>query len=87
MSIALRYSVDIHDFGAPSRPCTKRGLTLSQAWRIVRRQARRGFRLYGGGLDFGNWGARGGAFPTRYRSAVIGLDSIAARKKRPKPAA
>ncbi len=87
MSIALRYRVDIHDFGAPpSRPCTKRGLTLSQAWRIVRRQARRGFRLYGGCLDFGNWGARGGAFPTRYRSAVIGLDSIAARK-RPKPAA
>ncbi len=86
MSIALRYRVDIQDFGGPSRSWSKQGLTLSQAWRLVRRQARRGFRLYGGEIAYGNWGARGGLFPARYRSAVIGVERIGTRKKPPKTA-
>lgn len=82
MKIALRFRVDIDDFGEPARSWSRRGLTLTQAWGIVRRQTRRGFRLHGGNIAYGNWGARGGQFPARYRSAVIRLDVIAARKKR-----
>ena len=87
MSPALRFRVDIHDSGGQRHSWTRRGLTLTQAWGIARRQARRGFRLHGGVIVYGNWGARGGQFPARYRSAVIGLDTVAARKKRPKLAA
>ncbi len=86
MSIDLRFRVDIHDFGGSSHSWSRRGVTLTQAWRMVRRHARRGVSLHGGDIAYGNWGARGGQFPTRYRSAVIGLDVVAARKKRPKPA-
>jgi len=83
MSARLRYSVDIYDFGGPSRSWSRHGLTLSQAWRLVRRQVRRGFRLHGGAIAYGNWGARGGLFPARYRCAVITVKSRAARKDRP----
>jgi hypothetical protein len=85
MSIAPRYRVDISDSGGPSRSWCRRGLTLPQAWRIVRRQARRGFRLHGGSVAYGNWGARGGLFPARYRSAVIRVDVIPGTGKHPKP--
>jgi hypothetical protein len=86
MNIALRYKVDIHDFGGPCRSWSRQGLSLSQAWRIVRQQARRGFRLYGGAIAYGNWGARGGLFPARYRSAVIGVERTGTREKPPKTA-
>ncbi|MGO9473283.1 MAG: hypothetical protein ACLPWS_07685 [Rhodomicrobium sp.] len=84
MSAPLRYSVDIHDFGGPCRSWSRHGLTLSQAWRLVRRQARRGFRLHGGAIAYANWGARGGVFPARYRSAVITVEYMVARNERPK---
>lgn len=75
--LAIRYRVDIHDFGlTPVRSRTVYRLTLVQAWRLVRRQTRRGFRLYGGTIAYGNWGGRGGVFPGRYRSAVIGVDRL-----------
>jgi hypothetical protein len=83
MTITLRYRVDIHDFGGPSRSWSTRGITLCRAWRIVHRQARRGLRLHGGNIAYGSWGAHGGQFPASCRTAVIRLDVNAARKKRP----
>ena len=77
MRLALRYSIDIQDFGlSPVRSRKVRRLTLPQAWRLVERQARRGLRLYGGNIVYANWGARGGVFPGRYRSAVIRIDCL-----------
>ncbi len=71
----FRYSVTIQDFGHPDlRERIIGGLTLAAAWRLVRRQARRGFKLHGGTIAYGNWGGRGGIFPGRYRSAVIRMD-------------
>jgi hypothetical protein len=71
----LRYSVTIQEFGHPGlRERIIGGLTLAAAWRLVRRQARRGFKLHGGTIAYANWGGRGGIFPSRYRSAVIRLD-------------
>ena len=76
----IRYSVDVVDFipsGNPKIPFISRavhesrGLSLSQAWRIVERHARRGFRLFGGEIRRANWGARGGTFPRAYRNASI----------------
>lgn len=76
----LRYRVDIDTYGCDAstsqhRARTVRGLTLTQAWRVVIRAARRGQRLHGGEVVRGNWGARGGAFPSRYRHAVIRMDA------------
>jgi hypothetical protein len=68
----MRYRVDV--LTADHTEHHARGLTLSQAWRIVLRHARRGARLHGGGVAISNWGARGGEFPRAYRSAVIKLD-------------
>ncbi len=74
-SLVLRYRVDIHDFGVSTvRSRTLRGLTLAQASRLVRRQTRRGFWLYGGSIAHASFGGRGGVFPGRYRSAAIGMD-------------
>ena len=52
------------------------GLSLSQAWRVVARHARRGVKRYGGRVERMNWGARGGEFPHNYRSATIRLDAF-----------
>ena len=52
------------------------GLSLSKAWRIVQRHARRGVKLYGGKIQFDNWGGKGGVFPQNYRRAVIRLDTF-----------
>jgi hypothetical protein len=78
----LRFAVEINEFGtSPSRSWVSRGLTLPEAWRLVRRHARRGFRLHGGAIAYANWGARGGDFPRRYRSAVIRWDAPAASEE------
>lgn len=73
----MRYKVEIIDFTANGigHEFTRRNVTLSQAWAITTKQARRGFRLYGGTLNRANWGMRGGKFPGSYRSVVIKLDS------------
>ncbi len=73
----MRYQVQITDFVASGmrHALRRRRLTLTQAWGIVRRNARRGLKLYGGGIAYGNWGARGGVFPDRYRCAVIMIDA------------
>lgn len=52
------------------------GLSLTQAWRIVTRHARRGRNRFGGDIVRHNWGARGGDFPHNYRSATIRLDTF-----------
>jgi len=71
----LRYAVVIFDCGLPqSRLRIRHGLTLRKAWRSVRQAARRGFNHFGGGIAYGNWGGRGGMFPTRYRAAFITID-------------
>jgi hypothetical protein len=63
----MRYQVQIIDFiSSATRHAVRRRLTLTQAWGIARRNARRGLKLYGGGIAYGNWGARGGVFPGRY---------------------
>ena len=72
----VRYRVEIDTFGMATVPTTDRAhvvrnLSLAKAWRIVTRAARRGQRLHGGSIVRGNWGMRGGEFPTRYRHAVI----------------
>ncbi len=50
-----------------------RRLTLTQARGVCERAARRGVKLYGGGVERLNWGACGGpaGFMPRQRSAAI----------------
>lgn len=71
----MRYVVNVGDFNGTGYSRTHRivGLTLAQAWRVVRRHARRGIKLYSGSIDHGNWGMRGGQFPERYRIATISM--------------
>lgn len=83
--MTIRYLVDIAAFGTATRPCQDRprivrNLSLPAAWKIAERAARRGVALYGGRVERGPWGMRGGEFPARYRSAVIKMDTGAKRR-------
>lgn len=71
----MRYKVNFHQFnGVDHVEASRHNLTLSQAWRLVERSARRGFNRHGGELARSNWGARGGRFPFAYHTASITLD-------------
>jgi len=72
----MKYQVQITDFTAHGvHRAARRRLSFAQAWRIVHHNARRGLKLYGGSIAYGNWGVRAGVFPGRYRSAVITIDT------------
>ncbi len=79
----VRYKVEIDTFGMATGPTDPsrvvRDLSLAAAWRVVQRAARRGRNRFGGEVVRGDWGARGGTFPARYRSAVIKVDRIGGR--------
>jgi hypothetical protein len=51
------------------------GRTLTEAWQLCEKHARRGVKRFGGRVNRDNWGMKGGQFPDAYRSAVIRLDS------------
>lgn len=51
-----------------------RKMSLSRAWKVATRHARRGVKLHGGQIQKMNWGIRGGTFPASYRIAVIRLE-------------
>lgn len=77
----MRYTVIVQEFGDwPPTGATHPtehvyvGLTLARAWRVCRKHARRGVNRFGGSIAQSNWGVRGGQFPGKYRSAVIGMD-------------
>lgn len=76
----MRYTVTVQEFTPQGESHSRETwhyfdkLTLAQAWRIVERHARRGVNRFGGNIARQNWGARGGAFPNAYRSAVIRID-------------
>ena len=78
----MRYSVTIQEFTDAGEDHSRKtwhyfdGLSLKEAWRIVDQHAKRGFNRFGGQIARHNWGARGGAFPFSYRSAVIKLDTF-----------
>jgi hypothetical protein len=87
MTSRLSYTVAVSDFvdgaaGRADRPVALiENLSLTRAWRIVRRHARRGLKLYGGdALCFDNWGARGGCELRSYRSAFIRVTTDAERR-------
>lgn len=68
----LKYRVEIQDFGKDyGRRKMVNNVSLTKAWRIVNRAARRGVKLYGGRVAHGNWGEVGGKFAENYRSACI----------------
>jgi hypothetical protein len=81
LGLIMKYTVSIHecaDGGEEQARATWHyfdGLTLSQAWRIAERHARRGRNRFGGGITRMNWGARGGDFPHNYRAATIRVDA------------
>ena len=77
----MRYSLTIMEFKENSEVHSRdtwhyfTNLSLSQAWRIAERHARRGFNRFGGSIDKHNWGIRGGSFPHKYRDSIIKIDA------------
>lgn len=82
---ALRYRLSVETFGCAAEPVRHRSqqidnLSLTRAWKLAMRAARRGRNIHGGEVLRTNWGVRGGQFPARYRSAVIKMDTGAKRR-------
>ena len=77
-SVTVFESVDRDDAEEQARATWHHydGLSLSKAWRIASKHARRGVNRFGGSIDKANWGIRGGNFPHNYRSATIRLDTF-----------
>ena len=69
----LKYDVEISTWKRTSQPELRRieNVSLSKAWRIVERAARRGVKRFGGTVSKCAWGANGGKFPGSYTVAVI----------------